>query len=79
MRMEVCGVGSTTRGYWRQGASDLEEVKPDNIDYLTGSTLSWKKAHLVKDPEYRIAEQMTFSALLPFALLMSLLLGLGAR
>ncbi len=42
--MEVCGVGSTTRGYWRQGASDLEEVKPDNIDYLTGPTLSWKKA-----------------------------------
>ncbi len=46
--MEVCGVGSTTRGYWRQGASDLEEVKPDNIDYLTGSTLSWKKAENYK-------------------------------
>ncbi len=73
--MEVCGVDSTTCGRWRQGASILNEVKPDKYNYLTGSTLSWKKVISCKGLGPRISRNATSSASLPCALLVSQSLG----
>ena len=48
--MEVCGVGRTTCEYWRQGASILKEVNPEDTDesLLDGINPLMEEGHLLQ-------------------------------